>query len=44
MANISEASGDTITVTDSSGNVVATTTATTSFGNVVFGTESLTSD
>ena len=35
--------GDTITVTDSSGNVVATTTATTSFGNVVFSTESLTS-
>lgn len=28
MANISGSAGDTITVTDSSGNVVATTTAT----------------
>ena len=43
MANISGSAGDTITVTDSSGNVVATTTATSSFGNVVFSTESLTS-
>ena len=44
MSNVSGSAGDTITVTDSSGTVVATTTATTAttaFGNVVFSTEGL---
>ena len=31
MANLSGSEGDTVTVTDSDGNLIATTTATTSF-------------
>ena len=41
IANVSGNAGDTITVTDSSGNVVAQTVAASSFGNVVFSTEAL---
>lgn len=43
-ANISGSAGDTITVTDSEGKVIAITTATASFGNVVFSTEALESN
>lgn len=40
-ANISGSNGDTITISDSSGNVIATTTATVAFSNVVFSAEAL---
>lgn len=36
MANVSGSAGDTITVTDSLGNVITSTTAAADFGNVVF--------
>lgn len=39
--NISGSNGDTITISDSSGNVIATTTATAAFSSVVFSAEAL---
>ncbi|MDQ0222887.1 carbohydrate-binding domain-containing protein [Streptococcus moroccensis] len=43
MANVSGNAGDTITITDESGNVIASSTASVAFGHLVFSTEALTS-
>ncbi|AND79694.1 carbohydrate-binding domain-containing protein [Streptococcus pantholopis] len=42
MTNISGSQGDTITITDSNGNIIAAATAETNFSNIVFSSENLT--
>ncbi|MEX2783664.1 carbohydrate-binding domain-containing protein [Streptococcus sp. H49] len=42
MTNISGSQGDTITITDSNGSIIAAATAETDFSNIVFSSENLT--